>query len=218
MGGIFFADGCRIGTLMRIFLCCILMLFFSCAAFAANTPEQAVRDAQRAIDAKNADRFDQLVDAGRILGTATDLLLAEADKPNGQLPPILALMLSSVKDSQSLAGLRALIAQEIHIFVRYGVLSGNFAGKPDQSVRPGGILAPLFGNVSMGRKELHIAGPAAPGPRDQVFLPVELKDYGNDNTYPLLLRLQWNSPDWRIVEIVNLPDIWNAIQIEAKTQ
>ena len=203
---------------MRLFFCGILMLSFSCAAFAAGDPEQAVRDAQSAIDAKNADRFEQLVDVGRILGTATDLLLAEADRPDGRLPPILAIMLSSVKDSQALAGLRTLITREIHIFVRYGILSGNFAGKPDQSVRPGGMLAPLFSNASLGRKELRIAGPSSPDGNDQVFLPVELKDCGNGNTYPLLLRLQRNSTDWRITEIVNLPDIWDAIQAEAKAQ
>ena len=190
----------------------------SCAAFAAGTPEQAVRDAQRAIDTKNADRFDQLVDTRHILDAASVLLLAEADKPNGRLPPLLALMLSSVKDSQALASLRALITQETHSFVRYGVLSGHFAGTPDRSVRPGGVLAPLFSDVSMGRKELRVAGPSAPIGQDQVLLPVELKDYGNGITYPLLLRLQCASPDWRIMEIVNLPDIWSRIQAEAEAQ
>jgi hypothetical protein len=190
----------------------------SCAAFAAGTPEQAVRDAQRAIDTNNADRFDQLVDTRHILDAASVLLLAEADKPNGCLPPMLALMLSSVKDSQALASLRALITQETHSFVRYGVLSGHFAGKPDRSVRPGGVLAPLFSDVSMGRKELRVAGPSAPIGQDRALLPVELKDYGNGNIYPLLLRLQWTSPDWRIMEIVNLPDIWSRIRAEAEAQ
>ena len=204
---------------MRILLCCTVMLFFSCAAaFAANTPEQAIRGAQRAIDAKNADHFDQLVDTRRILDAAAALLLAEADKPDGLLPPILALMLSSVKDTEALARLRALIAQEAHIFVRYGVTSGNFAGKPDNSIRPGGMLAHLFSDASMGRKELRLAGPSATSGQGQAFLPVELKDHGNDNIYPLLLRLQWQSPDWRIVEIVNLPDIWRQVQNEAKAQ
>ena len=203
---------------MRIFLCLIVMLSFACATFAASSPEQTVREAQRAIDTKNADRFEQLVDIQRILAAATELLLAEADKPNGQLPPMLALMLSSVKNSQALDSLRALIAQEAHAFVRYGVLSGNFAGTPDQSIRPGGLLAPLFGDASMGRKELRVAGPSAPNGQDEVFLPVELTDYGNGNIYPLLLRLQWRAPDWRIVEIANLPDIWSQIQAEANAQ
>ncbi|MCL1985991.1 MAG: hypothetical protein FWG59_06045 [Betaproteobacteria bacterium] len=203
---------------MRIFLCLIMLLSSFCAAFAANTPEQAVRDAQRAIDTKNADRFEQLVDTKRIAGAATDLLLAEANKTDGQLPPMLALILSSVKDSQALTSLRNLITREIHSFVHYGVLSGNFSGKPDQSIRPDGILAPLFGDVSMGRKELHVAGPSAPNGQKQVLLPVALKDYGNGNIYPLLLRLQWDSPDWQIVEIANLLDIWNQIQAEAKAQ
>ena len=203
---------------MRGILCLLLILSLAGTAFATSTPEQAVRNTQRAIDTKNADRFDQLVDISRILNAATDLLLAEASKPNGQLPPMLALMLSSVKDSKALASLRALIAQETHAFIRYGILSGNFAGDPDQSVRPGGILASLFGNVSMGRKELRVAGPSAPDGQERIFLPVELKDYGNGNIYPLLLRLQWHSPDWRIVEIVNLPDIWNQVQAEAETQ
>ena len=203
---------------MRIFLCLVIILSFSGAAFAAKPPEQAVRGAQYAIDAKNADRFEQLVDIRRILDAAMDLLLTEANKPGGQLPPLLALMLSSAKDSQTLAGLRALIAREAHIFVRYGVLSGNFAGKPDQSIRSGGILAPLFSSVSTGRKELRVAGPAARSGPEQAFLPVELKDHGNGNSYPLLLRLQWNASDWQIVEVVNLPDIWNQIQAEAEAQ
>jgi hypothetical protein len=203
---------------MRIPLYLVIMLFFTCTAFAASTPEQAVRDAQRAIDAKEADHFEQRVDVRRILDAATELLLAEANKPDGQLPPMLALMLSSVKESQALAALRDIIAKEAHTFVRYGVASGHFAGKPEPSVRPGGMLAPLFSDASMGRKELRVAGPSTPGGQEQALLPVELQDHGNGNTYPLLLRLQWNSPNWRIVEIVNLPDIWGQIQAEAKTQ
>jgi len=203
---------------MRGILCIILILSVACTAFAASAPEQAVRDAQRAIDAKDADRFDQLVDTSRILNAATELLLAEASKPNGQLPPMLALMLSSVKDSQALAALRDIIIRETHAFVRYGILSGHFAGKPDDSGFPGGMLALLFSNVSMGRKELRVAGPSAPDGQERVFLPVELKDHGNGNIYPLLLRLQWHSPDWRIVEIVNLTDIWNQIRAEAEAQ
>jgi hypothetical protein len=203
---------------MRTFLSFTILAFFSCAAFAASTPEQAVRNAQHAIDMKDAERFEQLVDTKRILGATTKLLLAEANKTNGQLPPMLALMLSSVKDSQALLGLRDLIIQETQAVVRYGVLSGNFAGKPDQSVRPSGMLAFLFSDVSMGRKELRVAGPSASNGQERALLPVELKDYGNGNIYPLLLHLQWNPPDWRVIEIVNLPDIWDQIQAEAKAQ
>ena len=203
---------------MRSILCLLLILSLAGTALAAIPPEQAVRNAQRAIDTKNADRFDQLVDIRRILNAATHLLLAEAAKPKPQLPPILALMLSSIKDNQALGSLRELIARETHAFIRYGILSGNFAGEPEQGVRPGGILASLFGNVSMGRKELRVAGPSAPDGQERVFLPVELQDYGNGNIYPLLLLLQWHSQDWRIVEIVNLPDIWSQIQTEAETQ
>jgi len=204
---------------MRSILCLLLVLsFITGTAFAASAPEQAVRNVQHAIDTKNADRFDQLVDINRILRAGTDILLDEAAKPNSRLPPILALMLSSAKDSQALTSLRDFIAQETHAFIRYGILSGNFAGAPDQIVRPGGILASLFGNVSLGRKELRVAGPSASDGQERIFLPVELKDYGNGNIYPLLLRLQWHAPDWRIVEIVNLPDIWNQIHAEAEAQ
>jgi len=203
---------------MRGILCLVLPVFFVCTAFAAGTPEQAVRNAQRAIDTKNADLFDQLVDTTRILNAATNLLLAEADKPNGHLPPLLTLILSSVKDSQALTALRTLITQETHTFLRYGILSGNFAGTPDRSVRPGGMLTPLFSDASMGRKELHVAGPSAPDGQERAFLPVELKDHGNGNIYPLLLRLQRHPPDWRIVEVVNLPDIWNQVLAETDAQ
>ena len=200
---------------MRVFLCLVLLVSIADAAFAAGAPEQTVRDAQRAIDTKNADLFEQLVDTKRILNAATDMLLAEANKPDGQLPPLPALIISSVKDSQALAALRDILAQEAHAFLRYGILSGNFAGTPDRSVRPGGILAPLLSDVSMGRKELRVAGPPAPDGQERVFLPVELKDHGNGNTYPLLLRLQRHPPDWRIVEVVNLPAIRHQVQAEA---
>ncbi|MDR2696160.1 MAG: hypothetical protein LBC79_07270 [Deltaproteobacteria bacterium] len=203
---------------MRILVCLILLLSVACTAFAASAPEQAVRNAQRAIDTKNADLFDQVVDTQSILDAATDMLLAEADKPDGRLPPMLSLMISSIKDSHALAGLRALIAQEARAFVNYGVLSGSFAGKPDHSIRPGGMLAPLFSDASLGRKELRVAGPASPIGQEQNLLPVELKDHGNGHTYPLLLRLRWTPPDWRIMEVVNLPDIWNQIRSEAEAQ
>ena len=202
---------------MRGVLCLVLFASLACTAFAADDPEHAVRDAQHAIDTKNANLFEQRVDAERILNAATDMLMAEADKPNGNLPPMLTLMLSSVKDGQARAMLQTLIMREAHAFLRYAILSGHFAGKPDHSVRPGGMLAPLFGDVSMGRKELRVTGPAAPDERESVLVPAELKDYGNNNIYPLLLRLR-RQPDWRIAEIVNLPDVWNQVLAEADAQ
>jgi hypothetical protein len=191
-----------------------------------HSPEGIIGEVQRAVDAKDAARFEQLVDVRGVADRAVGALLEEAAKsPEGTtiLPPLPALMLSSLKDSpRALSELRALLARETENFVRYGVRSGYFAGRADANVRPEGLQALLFSDVSPGRKQLSPAGPALPagpaGPagKDAALLPAELRDHGTGNGYPLLLRLQRTESGWRVAELVNMLALWERIQAEMR--
>lgn len=198
----------------------LLLVLLACPAVAAQTgtPEHCLREVQNALDSKNLERFERLVDMRAMTNKAVDTLLEDAAQPDTDLPPLLALVLSSAQKSpQATATLRDLLVQETEAFVRYGVRSGHFAGKPDQGVlRSGGMLAPLFSDVSPGRKELSASGPASYDEDGQALLPATLRDEGNGNSYPLLLRMQRTPSGRRITEIVNLRELWELLLHEAR--
>ncbi len=206
--------------IITIFLVFFLLCASGVRAASSSAPESTVREIQAAIDAKDSARFERLVDMRGIAGRAVDMLLEDAARPEGgSLPPLLALMLSQVRSSpQATAALRGLLEDECGAFVRYGVASGHFAGRPDKSVRPGGMLSPLFAEASLGRKELAVAGPAAAAGGGAFLLPALLRDHGNGNSYPLLLRLEGAPQERRVTEIVNLPDLWAQIAAEAQAR
>jgi hypothetical protein len=197
----------------------LCLLFLSAgAAFAAQgtrTSEECLREAQAAIEAKDRARFLLVVDVEGISREAAAFVLEKADASS--LPPLLALLLSSARSSrQALDDLRELLARETAAFVLYGVESGRFAGSPDRRVRPSGMLSPLFGEVSLGKKTLSPAGPESIDKSGRAFLPAVLHDAGNDRSYPLLLGLSLTPSGRRITEIVNLPDLWERILAEAR--
>lgn len=191
----------------------LAFLLFAVPCWAA--PDDCLRQINTAIENGDAAAFEQLVDIDAILAASLDMFLKEARKPanTSKLAPMLAIMLSS----QGGETVRNLLTQEARAFVLNGISSGAFAGKKLGNGQGHGILAPLFANASLGKKE--IRGMGEPVKDDTGwYMPFSVHDYGNDNDYAIVGRFEPGEGSTRLVSIENLDQIFNQIQREATSE
>lgn len=192
---------------MRFFLSAIILcnlLGWSGNAWGADTPRQAIMDTQQAIDQRDMKAFELRVDTASLLDQGVKAFQSYlARQGAGALPPALALMALSANTPQAQNFLNDLLKKEVLNFIRYGIESGNFAGKPVPGVKPGGLVAPLLNEASLGRKILRDTGKPIPD-GNGVRLACSLTDEGNGRSYNLDLKLRQVNGIWRIVEVLNL--------------
>lgn len=175
----------------------------------------AVADTQRGIDTRDLALFERHVAVDALLRqSATAFVNTLASGKGAQLPPALALIAATATTPEAKAALVDILTSETGRFARYGVTSGRFAGKPVPGPAPGGLIAPLLTDVSTGRKELSLAGPAR---RDgqSLIAPLNVKDYGNDHTYRVEMRFASTDTGWKAVEILNLDALMARLRKEA---
>ena len=159
-----------------------------------------MKEIQAAIDASDLAAFERRVDVDALLDQSSSALIAALQKA-GQvdtsgLPPMLALMVASVQDPSMAKQIKGLLVQETGTFTRSGIESGFFAGKPKANAKPKGLLAPLFGNVSTGRKELR-------------------HDFGNGRDYKVDLGMSPSGESWKVTSIANMDKLVSRLQKEA---
>lgn len=207
----------------RLFLVMTLALFALCvrpvSAFAASqTPEAVLTEIQRAIDQADLPAFERYVDVDALLDQSTSALIASLQKAGkvdtSGLPPMLSLMVASVQDPSMAKQIKSLLVQETGTFARSGIESGFFAGKPKADARPKGLLAPLFEDVSTGRKELRPRG-ASRKSKDAAVLPVTIHDYGNGRDYKVDLGMVPAGKSWKVNRIANMDKLVSRLQKEA---
>ena len=127
---------------------------------------------------------------------------------------MLALMVASVQDPSMAKQIKGLLVQETGTFTRSGIESGFFAGKPKANAKPKGLLAPLFGNVSTGRKELRPRG-ASRKVNGNVILPATIHDFGNGRDYKVDLGMSPSGESWKVTSIANMDKLVSRLQKEA---
>lgn len=173
-----------------------------------------------AVDAADADTFQELVDMDGLLTKGLSAFVNEASKPeiSAQLPPLAAMLLQQLA-SPGIASesLRKMMVNEIRSFVLYGIASGAFAGKKISGISSQGMLAPLFANASMGRKEIRNIGHARQDGADWLVSFV-VYDHGNGQTYPVTGRLTNGDNGLKLVEIDNLMQLLTQIGNESLEQ
>ena len=205
-------------------MCCVLGLpgfpgLMDRAALADEiTPVQTVRNLQKALDNADAALLNQCADVESVVGQAVDVFLRDLQSPDAQasLPPVLAMLLGPLSSSETAQStIRGTLQREVSEFVRYGVRSGNFAGKPRETTPPEGLLAPLFADASLGRKEVRGVGtPVQQG--DMAVVPFSVRDHGNGNTYPVQAELRRQNGRWRIVGLANMPALIKQVREEGQ--
>lgn len=178
---------------------------------AQDAPVAALWEAEKAAHAGDAARFEELVDINGIINAALDIFMAEAKNGSLNLPPMLALMLGGVGGQPALRGL---LLNETRAFILNGINSGAFGGKVISSAQSQGILAPLFSNASIGRKDITSVGkPEREG--KGWLVPFTVLDSGNGNFYDIVGYLEARDGQHRLLEIRNLRELFNKISAEA---
>lgn len=173
------------------------------AAVSADEARQCVLEAGRAVDGADAVAFERLVDVDGILEQALDIVVRRARQPAtaAQLPPVLALLFSQA--AQREGSVRALLLNETRAFVLNGVASGAFAGRSASGASAQGLLAPLFADASLGRKEVRQVG--QPQRKGQDWLvPFVVRDGGNGESYAVTGRVAAAAGGVRLVAVENL--------------
>lgn len=219
----------NIAILRTFVLCCLLITAALCPAAGAaaatgesiaapQSPSQALDAVQKALNTGDVALFERHVDVDALVAAAVDFFLADAQSPEGKarLSPVVAMILSSVSSSaDAQQGLRALIGREARNFIVYGVQSGNFAGQSRADVpAPDGLLAPLFAEASLGRKEIQRKGaPVADG--KDALISFSVYDYGNGRSYPVRGRMRMANAQWRLVQVENLPALVDQLRRES---
>ena len=195
-----------ISRCFRFFLFLPLLLLVTVPALARQTPEAVLKEIQTAIDASDLAAFERRVDVDALLDQSSSALITALQKA-GQvdtsgLPPMLALMVASVQDPSMAKQIKGLLE------------SGFFAGKPKANANPKGLLAPLFGNVSTGRKELRPRG-ASRKVNGNVILPATIHDFGNGRDYKVDLGMSPSGESWKVTSIANMDKLVSRLQKEA---
>lgn len=196
--------------------CMLAALLLTLPAMAlASPPDECLKQIGIAIDNGDTAAFEQLVDLDQIMNSGLDMFIADAQKPenSSQLAPMLAILFSQAA-GQGGQAIRNLLMQEAKSFVLNGVGSGAFAGKSFKGGASQGLLAPLFANASMGRKE--VRGIGEPVADDEGwFMPFTVHDYGNDQDYAIVGRFEPAQGGARLVRIENIDQVFNQIKKEA---
>lgn len=209
---------------IRLLHCSLFLSVFAViapvCAHAAEDPVACIEEIGIAVDAADADTFQELVDVDSLLSRGLSAFVNEASKPeiSPQLPPVAAMIVQQLaKPGFAGDGLRKMIVNEMRSFVLYGISSGAFAGKSNPGVSSQGMLAPLFANASMGRKEIRHIGKARKD-GDDWLVPFIVHDHGNGQNYAVTGRLTNGDNGLKLAEIDNLIELLTQIGNESLEQ
>lgn len=197
-------------------------------AHAGETPEQALKQVQHAVDTSDTALLQRYVDVDGVIGGAVDVfvqtLVRQASSKGGQgsVAPMLAMMVAGMQngaDAQAAQAVRSLVTSETRKFVMHGVASGKFAGKPrkDAVQQDGGLFSPLFEGASQGRKEIRsVTNVRRNG--DEATASLKIYDFGNEETYPVDVRLVQANETWQVREVTNVKQLVERVRKETKEQ
>lgn len=202
----------------RLVLLLLALLLSPCPASAQDSPQSCLADIAQAITRGSMADFETSVDVDGILRVVVDKIFTEAAKPENasQLPPMLSLMFSGAAMMDGGGRVRNMLRSEARAFVRNGIESGAFAGRtPDAAYQSQGLIAPLFADASLGRKEIHAVGKPRQLDGQLWQLPFRVYDAGNGNDYPVLGRFARQNGRVRLVAIDNLDELFAILSAEA---
>lgn len=205
----------------KVFACMAMLLFFGSSPTAAmETPEEALAGIQRAVDGNDPVLLEKYVDMRGIAARGVDLFVRDfkARPPGGEGDPLLEMLAMSLESGDSGQGtqpVKLLLAEEARKFVLRNVASGNFSGRPVNrtDLPDGGLFSALFTDVSTARKELRSV--RVQRNREEAKATARLYDFGNERSYPLLLRLKAQPEGfWKVTEVENMAELIRMIRQE----
>jgi hypothetical protein len=187
-------------------LCLALLIFLPAwPGQAAQGPLDALVLAQKGIEARDPDLFQQALDLNAVLAhgldEAANALRGQAR--NGNLDPVLAMTVLGLVDAspQNREFLETLLVSEITTFINSGISSGSFAGNGTN--RSG--ASPLFKGISRERKEI-LPGKVLSRKGDRATVSATFRDHGA-GSYPLRLAVEEVGGRWQIKRILNVSEL-----------
>lgn len=170
----------------------------------AQDAREHIEEIARAIDAADVEMFTELVDMDAVLNNALDVFVQEVSRPENakRLPPMLAMILPQLQAGGA-SPLKDLLLGEAKNFVLEGIASGAFAGrKPDLS-KNSGLMAPLFAQASMGRKEIRDIGNPVKTSTGWL-VPFVIYDHDNEYEYPIRALLEQKEGALKLTRLENM--------------
>lgn len=188
------------------------------AADDAGAPARCLAETAKAIDSADVAAFERQVDVDAILEQAMGLVMQIMAQPEtaDRMPPLLALVFSQAAGDGG-AAVRNLLKNEARAFILNGVASGAFAGRKPTGTAAGGLLAPLFADASLGRKEIRQTGaPVSDG--EGWIMPFVVHDAGNGQDYAVTGRFSPTENGCRLTSVENLGELFERIRLEGMAQ
>lgn len=204
-------------NIKRIFAAALVMaLVFSAAPARASEPRVVLEQIGDALDSADSEKFAELVDINALVEDALNRGIDFLHSPEiaNRASPFLTLTLGQLRGTGG-KYLRPMLVGEARAFVLNGVSSGAFAGKKTGAPAQSGVLAPLFANASMGKKEIRGVGDGRPD-GDDYLLPFSIHDYGNDNDYAIVGRFVPTADGYRLARVENLEELFRQILAESE--
>jgi hypothetical protein len=196
------------------FLALLLALTFPAAIRAGDDPTSCIRSINDAVRKADADALQRWADLDAILGDAVDIFIEAAGRPEAEamLPPMVALLFNQAQRSEEgRRALKNLLVQQTKSFILHGVASGAFAGRPTPGKTD--IAPPLFGEASIGRKQILDIGQAA-AYADGWSIPFTVRDDGSERDYYVIGTVRQEPTGMRLVAIENMDDLLATIASE----
>lgn len=187
------------------------------SAAPADAPAHCLAKMSQAIDNADVAAFERQADIDAILEQALALVMRAMEQPEtaDRMPPLLTLVFSQAAGDGG-AAVRSLLKGEARAFILNGVASGAFAGRPSAGDYSG-LLAPLFADASLGRKELRQAGTAT-SDGEGWLLPFVVHDAGNGQDYAVVGRFSPTETGCRLTSVENLGELLERICQESMAQ
>lgn len=200
------------GYVMGIaFFTCVITAALGGTVFAAvkGGPAGAVTGVQKAIEANDMALLERAIDLDAVVAKGVEAALADdAVVEAVSKYPAAALVLALGSSGGANEAIRTLLGSEVKEYIRHGVVSGAFAGKPKDNVsRYGGI----FGSKAFrgGDKDIVTISDVTVKNQDKSSARVTatVTQGSKKKTYPVEMAVQKQQSGWRIVEIANIPDL-----------
>lgn len=192
------------------FFSCVLTAMAGGAVMAAmkSGPEQSLREAQKAIDSRDMAKLETYLDLQRLVSKAVDVAVTDDSVMRSvEKYPAAALVLAVGSASGANDAIRTMLTREALEYVRHGVTSGAFAGSPVEGASVyRGIFVKAFRG---GQKDRVLLSPGKVVNKDasSATMSATLAHGDTGRAYPLELLAEKQGSIWRIVEVINMPDL-----------
>ncbi len=197
-------------------------LLFLCTAFFCAAPAAAKEDgplaalvkAQRGIDEADSSLVDEAMDVNAVLNKASSVLIAHLRQQaaagalgEGNMAITMALTAMGDENSPQAAFFKQMLISEVKGFMVSGINGGYFAGKPNGRITPPQMsLASTLTKMPEGRREI-VPGKILSNKDGKASVSATFVDPGAGRL-PLILALERQGENWRVVEITNAASLF----------